>query len=292
MNQNVTVVGAGRMGAALAAAVFNKGFATTVWNRTASKAEPLSKLGIRVAPSLLHALGAARVVILNINNYDSAMQLLQPPEIESALRGKTLVQLSSGTPDEARVMHSWAQPLGIEYLDGAIMTWPRDIGKSQGTVLYSGSEQLFNRVKPVLLAFGDNAMYVGDQIGHASALDVALLTWAMSSMTGFLQGYVVCEAEHLPVERYLQIVKNLIPVLESILADLYARVKENNYSNTQAALDAWAVGPRGLIDWCKTHRFDHSIADPLLLLIEKAAKAGQGQADFAYLYEILKKNSA
>ena len=291
MNEKVTVIGAGRMGSALAAALSNKGFVTTVWNRTAAKTEPLSRLGVRVAKSMLEAVGQADVVIVNINNYDSTKQLLRRPEMESALRGKIVVQLSSGTPDEAREMQSWARPLGIEYLDGAIVSYPAGIGKPEGTVLYSGSEELFKRVKPVLLAFGDNAMFVGDEIGHASALDVALLTWAMSGMVGFLQGYIVCEGENLPVERYMQLVKGLTPVLESLLADLYARAGAKDYGNTQAALETWAVGPREVIGWSKAHGVDHSIADPLLVLIEKAVKAGKGQADFAYLYEILKKGS-
>lgn len=292
MIQTVAVIGTGRMGSALAAALLNKGFVTTVWNRTAAKTEPLSRLGVRVAKSMEGAAGQADVVIVNINNYDATMSLLRRPEIESALRGKILVQLTSGTPDEARAMQSWARPLGIEYLDGAIMSYPVVIGKPEGTVLYSGSEELFKRVKPVLLAFGDNAMFVGEEIGHASALDVALLIWAMSAMAGFLQGYVVCEAEKMPVESYMQLVKGLMPVLESIVADLYARVRAKDYGNTQAAVETWAVGPRELIGWCKARGLDHSIADPLLSLIEKAVKGGEGQADFAYLYEVLKKGSA
>jgi 3-hydroxyisobutyrate dehydrogenase-like beta-hydroxyacid dehydrogenase len=108
---------------------------------------------VRVAKSKLEAVGQAEVVIVNINNNDSTMQLLRRPEIESALRGKILVQLSSGTPDEAREMQFWARPLGIEYLDGAIVSYSVGIGKPEGTVLYSGSEELFKRVKPVLLAF-------------------------------------------------------------------------------------------------------------------------------------------
>ncbi len=289
MNQRVAVIGTGRMGSALAAALLNKGFVTTVWNRTAAKTEPLSRIGGRVAKDTLEAVGQAEVVIVNINNYDSTMQLLQRPEIESALRGKILVQLSSGTPDEAREMQSWARPLGIEYLDGAILSYPAGIGKPEAAVLYSGSEQLFQRVKPVLLAFGDNLMFVGDEIGHASALDIAALTWAMSAMMGFLQGYIVCEAENMPVERYMQLVKGLMPVLESSVADLYARVGARDYGNTQAALETWSVGPREVIAWCKKHGVDHSIADPQLSLIGKAVKAGKGQADFAYLYEVLKK---
>ena len=71
MNQKVTVIGAGRMGSALAAALHKRGFDTTVWNRTSSKTESLSRLGLRVAPSVLKAVVDAEIVIININDYES-----------------------------------------------------------------------------------------------------------------------------------------------------------------------------------------------------------------------------
>ena len=137
MSQKVTVIGAGRMGSALATALHNRGFDPTVWNRTTSKTEPLSRLGFRVAPRLLEAVGHAEIVVVNVNNYQSTHQLVRQPAIESAIRGK-VVQLGSGTPDDARETESWARSHGIDYLDGAIMNYPVDIGKPQGTVLYSG----------------------------------------------------------------------------------------------------------------------------------------------------------
>jgi len=61
--------------------------------------------------------------------------------------------------------------------------------------------------------------------------------------------------------------------------------------NTQAALEAYAPCPRELIKWCRNHGVDHSIADAQLVLMDKAIKAGKSQADFAYLYEVLKKGT-
>jgi len=291
MNQKVAIIGAGRMGSALAAALYKKGFDTTVWNRTSSKTESLSRLGLRVAPNLLEAVGNADIVILSLNNYESANHLLRQPPIESALRGKVLVQLSSGTPDEAREMESWARPRGIDYLDGAILSYPADIGKPEATVLYSGPEELFTRVKPVLLAFGDNAMFAGKEIGQASATDIAALSFFTGTMLGFLHGYIVYEAENLPVDGYLQLVKQLMPAMEAALADLCGKIQRKDYANTQAALETWAVAPRELIGWCEKRRVNHTFADPQLRLIERAVKAGKGQWDLAYLYEVLKQSA-
>jgi 3-hydroxyisobutyrate dehydrogenase-like beta-hydroxyacid dehydrogenase len=292
VNQKATVIGTGRMGSALATALFDKGFVTTVWNRTVSKTEPLARLGLRAAQSVLEAVNAADAIIVNVLNYDSTKQLLRHPEIESALRGRILVQLTTGTPDEAKEMDSWARAHGIEYLDGAILSYPMNIGKPEATVLYSGPEELFNRVKPVLLAFGDNAMLVGNEIGQASALDIAVMAaFCANTMFGFLYGYIVCEAEKLSVGRYLQFVKSLLPVVGMTLDDMCGKLQQKDYNGDQASLEAWSVAPKELVQWCREHGVDHSMITPQLLLFERAIKAGKGQSDFSYFYEVLKGGS-
>ena len=79
MQQAATVVGTGRMGSALAIALFNQGVATTVWNRTLSKTEPLARLGLRAAASLEEAVRESGVVIL---------MTLMPPRSCAKLRAQ------------------------------------------------------------------------------------------------------------------------------------------------------------------------------------------------------------
>ena len=116
MNYKVTVIGAGRMGSALATVLFHKGFATTVWNRTGAKTEALSRLGLSVAQSVEESVREADIVVVSVNDYSSTQQLLRQPDIETALGGKIVVQLSSSTPKEAREMDSWACRCGISLL--------------------------------------------------------------------------------------------------------------------------------------------------------------------------------
>ncbi len=289
MNHKVTVIGTGRMGSALALALFHKGFATMVWNRTASKTEPLSRLGLSVARSVLEAVQGADIVVVNIRDYSSTLELLQRPDIESALGGKILVQLSSGAPKEAREMESWARRCGILYLDGAIMSYPKGIGTPAGAVVYSGPEELFSRAKPVLLAFGDTALFLGSDVGHASAFDVAALTFGVSMMLGFLQAYIVWEGENLPAEGFLENVKSFVPFLLESVTEMSQKLQKKDYKGDQATLEAYSVLPRELVGWCEERGVDHSIADAYRGLMDRAIKGGKGQADFAYLYEVLKE---
>jgi 3-hydroxyisobutyrate dehydrogenase-like beta-hydroxyacid dehydrogenase len=285
MNHEVSVIGTGRMGSALANALHNKGFSTTVWNRTSSKTVALAQLGLRVAQSL-----TSGVIIINVSNYSTTQQLLQDPDVTAALAGKILVQLSSGTPQEARHLESWTKQHEISYLDGAIVSYPSGIGTPEFTIFYSGPEEVFNRAKPVLMALGGNTLFVGTAIGHASALDLSALTFALGAMFGFVQGYIVSEAEGLPPEAFVGSVKGLLPAMGEILQTISARIQKKDYAGNEATLEAWSIGPKELMDWSKDRRMDRRIADAQLGLFEQAIKAGQGQADFAYFYEIFRKS--
>jgi hypothetical protein len=108
---------------------------------------------------------------------------------------------------------------------------------------------------------------------------------------GFLHGYIVYEAENLPVDGYLQMIKKFMPAIEAALADICAKIQRKDYGNPQASLETWAVAPRELVGWCEKHRVDHTFADPQLRLIDRAVKAGKGQMDLAYLYEVIKQGA-
>ncbi len=286
----VSVIGTGRMGSALATALFKAGFPTTVWNRTYAKTAPLAQMGLRVAQSLKAATEAADVVVVNVSDYSTTLELLKNPEVASAVAGKIVIQLSTGAPQDARRMESWARQNNTSYLDGAIMSYPSGIGTPECTVYYSGSEALFDRVKPVLLAFGANAVLVGAEIGHASALDLASLNFATGAMFGFLQGYIVCEAEGLPANVFTQTAKYLMPVVEGFLDQISAKLQKKDYVGNEATIEAWGAIPKELLEWSKDKGMDAGIASAQYELFRKAISAGHGQADFAYLYEVLRKS--
>jgi 3-hydroxyisobutyrate dehydrogenase-like beta-hydroxyacid dehydrogenase len=291
MNYNVTLIGAGRMGSALATVLFHKGFATTVWNRTGAKTQALSRLGLSVAQSLEEAVREADIVVVSVSDYGSTRQLLRQPDIETALRGKIVVQLSSGTPKEAREMDSWAGRCGISYLDGAILGSPEWIGTPACTIFYSGPAEVFNRAKPVLMVFGDKSVFVGHEIGHASAFDVAVLTFGVSAMC-FLQGQVVWQGENLPAGGFLETIKGMMPTMESVFIDMSRRVSSKNYSGDQASLEAYSVVTKQLVSWCQDRGSDHTIPDAYVNLMERAIQAGKSQADFACLFEILSEGTS
>jgi 3-hydroxyisobutyrate dehydrogenase-like beta-hydroxyacid dehydrogenase len=88
----ICVVGAGRMGSALARAFLKHEHVTHVWNRTPAKAEALAALGATVATSLDHAVAASDIVVVNVIDYGATDAHLRLPSTTGALKGKLLVR--------------------------------------------------------------------------------------------------------------------------------------------------------------------------------------------------------
>ncbi|MFY0534463.1 NAD(P)-dependent oxidoreductase [Nannocystis pusilla] len=193
----VSIVGLGQMGAALARAYIDAGHRVTVWNRSSGKAEPFQgRANIAATPE--QACGASDLTIISLADYEVSDQVLRTPLVAAAAKGRTLVQLTSGTPSDARSGAAWASSLGIDYLDGCILAYPSYIGGEQTAVFYSGPRDLYERHEPTLRVLGGATSHVGEPIGAAAALDCALLGSYYGATLAVLQGAAICASEEFP----------------------------------------------------------------------------------------------
>lgn len=290
MKPRIAVIGVGRMGAALVSAFLAQGYGVDIWNRTRSRCEPLAAKGARIAETVRDAVTSADIVVVNVTDYGTSDGLLRPADVTRALGGKLLVQLTSGSPGQAREQAAWARRHDIRYLDGAIMATPDFIGQPGCTLLYSGPRELFEQARPVLLALGGNSQYAGADVGHASALDSALLVYMWGTLFGALQGVAVCEAEGISLEAFLGYVKATAPVVDNGVSDLVARVQQRRFgadAQTLATLEIHAGALRHLLDLCRERGIQRAVPEAFDQLFQKALQAGAGQADFAALHQFM-----
>ena len=135
-SHDVTVLGCGLMGAALARNFAARGFRTTAWNRTPEKAEVLAADGVDPAAVASDAVRASNLVVICTSTYTTTLDALAGI---TDLAGVTLVNLGTGSPLEAEDFEAWTVARGGAYLDGAILCHPEHIGTDEGMVLFSGS---------------------------------------------------------------------------------------------------------------------------------------------------------
>lgn len=184
-DNRVSVLGLGAMGSALASALVRAGYHTTVWNRSAARADALVAQGAAAARTAGDAVRASRVVVACLLDGASVHEVLDP--LAGDLAGRTLVNVTTTTPAEARELADWAAAAGIEYLDGGIMAVPAMIGQPGSSILYSGSREAFDQYKAILDLWGASE-YFGDDAGLASLYDLALLASMYVMFAGFMHG--------------------------------------------------------------------------------------------------------
>ncbi|MFE6412650.1 NAD(P)-dependent oxidoreductase [Streptomyces sp. NPDC057837] len=283
--QAVTVLGLGQMGAALAATLLDRGHPTTVWNRTPDKAAPLVERGARAAATPQEAIAASPLVIACVLDHDALHTVVDP--VADALRGRTLVNLTSGSPEQAREAVAWAGSLGAGYLDGAIMTTPPGVGDPAMMFLYSGSQEIFDTHRPTLAALGD-PLYLGTDPGLASLYDAALLGLMWSTMTGWLHGTALVGAEGTPAAAYTPVAIRWLTAVAGFLTRYASQVDAGRYPGDDATVDVQIAAIGHLIHAAQDRGIDNALPELLRTLMEKAGAAGHGQDSYAALIEVLR----
>jgi 3-hydroxyisobutyrate dehydrogenase-like beta-hydroxyacid dehydrogenase len=275
------------MGAALASAFLGHGLEVAVWNRTASRAEPLAARGARVAASVADAVAAADVVVGNVKDYRATAEILRTPAVERSLRGKVVVELASGVPREAREAAAWAEAHGVRYLDGAIMSVPAFVGKPECTLVYSGPEALFREQEAVLRVLGGNTSWIGAPIGHANALDNALLVTFWGAVHGVVQGAGIVEAERVPMPAFRAGLEGFFPLVIPTLVEAVERIEHRNWAadeTSSATLAVCHASVRHVADVSEEHGLDMALPRALDHVFRAASALGHDQDDVAAVY--------
>ena len=158
---DVTMIGLGAMGGALAKAFLEAGHEITIWNRTSSKMELLVAQGATGTSSILEAVEASPIIVICVDNYEVTKNLILENSLDRCLPGRTLIQLSTGSPKDAIEFEEFIREFDCEYIDGAIMPYPDGIGDDDAKLLFAGPENVYDQCLPFLRCLGGDLRYLG-----------------------------------------------------------------------------------------------------------------------------------
>lgn len=287
----VSIIGLGLMGSALAQATVSAGLDVTVWNRSPAKANAFVDGPARIAATIEEAVDASEVIVVCVRDHDATNEKLRKPTTEERLADKIVVQLSTGTPTQAREASGWAESVGAHYLDGSIMGFPQDIGTDGLVILYGGDRDTFERYGPVAAAFGGTAMRVGDDPGSAAALDNALLSIYFSFLFGVLNGAAICDAEGIPLTEFSAVGKSLIPVFSGVLERSAEMIARSSFESEHSTLDTSSGAMAQIAAVIRDAELDGRFIECMRTYIAEATEAGKGNLGNAVLFEHLRHQS-
>lgn len=285
----VTVIGLGQMGSALAATLLERGHPTTVWNRSADRARALAERGAELAATPEEAVAASPLIIVCVLDYDALHATLDP--VAGDLAGKSLVNLTSGSPEQAREAAAWARSHSADYLDGAIMTTPPGVGSPEMMFLYGGSPTAFETHRATLAALGD-PLHLGAEPGLASLYDAALLGLMWSTMTGWLHGTALVGAEKIEATAFTPVAIRWLGAVTGFLTTYAGQVDAGRYPGDDATVDVQIAAIDHLLHAAAARGLDNALPELLKATMERARDAGHGSDSYASVIEVLTKRAA
>lgn len=143
--------------------ILKAGFPLTVWNRTASRTEPLVKAGAKVAKSPKDVAEKSDIVIDIVTDSKDVEEVLLGPNgvINGAKPGTIVIDMSTISPIRTREMASRFAERGIKMLDAPVSGG--DIGARNGTlsIMVGGDKDAFDEATPVFQAMGKTITHIG-----------------------------------------------------------------------------------------------------------------------------------
>jgi 3-hydroxyisobutyrate dehydrogenase-like beta-hydroxyacid dehydrogenase len=290
-NKTVTVIGLGPMGQAMAAAYLAAGYAVTVWNRTASRADALVAQGAVRAGSVDRALAAGGPVLLSLIDTDAMYTTFASPEAQAALSGRVLVNLSADTPAKAGAAARWAQERGARVLVGAMNVPPSGIGKAESSGFYSGSEELFEEQRE-LLSVLTTPDFRGEDPSLAALFYQLNMVVFWSSMTGYWQAAALAEANGISAAEFLPYANYTADSMRGFQQFYAPRIDAGNHAGDVDRLTMCLEGIEHIRHTLADSGVDTGVFAAHAELFRAAVDGGRGGDSSSSLVELLRAGAS
>ncbi|MFD7584845.1 NAD(P)-binding domain-containing protein [Kitasatospora sp. NPDC059811] len=280
----VAVLGLGPMGRALARALLAAGHPVTVWNRTPGRDAELRALGARSAATAAEAVAAGPLALLCVRDQAAARAVLD--SAGAALRGRTLVNATSVTPDDARANAARAGAGGFRLLNAAILTPTPTIGRPEGAVLLSGDAGAFAAHEAALRTLGGGVRLLdsGDP-GRAAAFDAALLDLFWTTVHGYLHALALARAEGIGGTELAPYAQGLPRLLPALIDEFAQRADQGSHPGDRSSVASAEAGLAHVAHTARARGLDTAVLDAALAVTRRAVAAGHGPDGVSALVE-------
>lgn len=278
-SHDVTVLGCGLMGTALAQALAERGRSVAVWNRSPDKAEVLAGEYITPVREISDAVGASPLVISCLTTYDTTRAAL---DSVTDWTGKTLANVASGAPAEVEPFAAWAAERGADYLDGSILGYPKDIGTEAAAILYSGSGSGWAEHQSTLILLTPLSMLVSDQVNAASVLNAGLVgAFVVPALSAFVEAVTYMLSQGIDPALLEALIPATQETLKSELTTALREIASGDFVTDQATIATYAEALDGGLEILQASGQRARVFAAAMENLSTAVDAGLGDLAFA-----------
>jgi 3-hydroxyisobutyrate dehydrogenase len=263
----VAVLGAGALGAAIAARLADTGHQVKLWDRTPERARAVAaaSTGITAVTAVADTVKDAAVVLTLLRDGAAVAEVMQSG-IDAFDAGAVWVQASTIGPESARTLGELADGHGVAYLDAPVSgsTGPARNGKL--VWLVAGRQDALERAEPTLHQLGSAVEHLGTGV-EGSAIKLAVNAWMTAATVAMSDVLSLCDALGIAHELFVKVLEDG-PLAMPYALQKAAAMDEHAYApgfavelaRKDLALAAQELPPTPLLRAVQ-ERLDQAIAD-------------------------------
>jgi 3-hydroxyisobutyrate dehydrogenase len=199
----VTILGAGRMGSAMALRLIDTGQQVTVWNRERERVVPLADAGATVADGIAAAVDDAAVIITMVTDGPAVRSVAA--EMLPAMRSDAVwLQASTVGAEWADRLRELADERGRAILDAPVSGSTGPARNGTLTWLVAGPQDAIDAARPVLDALGQHVFLVGAR-QEASRLKLIVNAWMTAATVAMADALRASDELGVPRDTLLEV---------------------------------------------------------------------------------------
>jgi 3-hydroxyisobutyrate dehydrogenase-like beta-hydroxyacid dehydrogenase len=202
-------IGLGLMGKPMALNLVKAGFAVTVWNRTASRADELVSAGAKLAASPREVAADADLLITIVSDPPALEEVLWGANgaMQSLRRGSTYVDSSTVSPDLAQKIAAACTERGVRFLDAPVTGG--DWGAKKGELIFmaGGDAATLAEAEPVLKVLGKKWFHLGAN-GAGQTIKLAMNLILALQVDALAEGLALVTAAGLQGEKLVEVLQS------------------------------------------------------------------------------------
>lgn len=278
-----SVIGAGKMGRAIARAAASQGLAPSIWTRNHELGASLELEGLCFECDIVRVFPEGAVIVLLLSDYDVARQLID--RFQPELSGRVIVNLMTGTGAEAQRFSEFVRARGGAYLDGAIHAYPADVLNRTASISISGDEKDWEKVRIPLQNLSTGIQFAGEDVALPNTLDAIFAgAFHLVALGALFEAAAFANALGIPMATFAPAAHATAESLAKQISLGLQDIETGRYATDQATLSTYTAAARKWRAQMMATGQRASLSTANLHNLEIAEAAGYGEMSIAAQY--------
>lgn len=276
----VGVIGLGAMGKGVAGNLIRKGFTVVGRDISADALGWLQSQGGHVADQASVLAQECDVIVsFLVDDVQTEAVLFGTDALAPQLRpGTVFVACSTMAPHYVRQLAVRLAAIGITLLDAPVTGGKVGAEKGSLTIMGAGDPAAFERVRPVLSAFGSRIFFLGTEPGMGSQMKVVNQLVCGIHIAAAAEGLALAKRHGLPLDTTLEILRSGA-ASSWMLGDRGPRMVTGSFDDVTSAVDIFVKDLGLVLDAARQSQFAAPLAHAAFLGFLAASGRGLGRLD-------------